>query len=105
MRRKRFGRGVAFVVCAALAVVVFGEVVMHLWNWLAPPIFGWRSIGFAQALGLLFLSRILFGRVGGHRGGGNWRWRKSLADRYDQMTPAEREKFRQGMNRGCEAQV
>ena len=44
---------------------VFGEVVMHLWNWLLPTLFGWRQISFWQALGLLVLCRILFGGWGG----------------------------------------
>ena len=24
-------------------VAIFGEVVMHLWNWLLPPLFGWHQ--------------------------------------------------------------
>ena len=35
-----------------LFVFIGGEVVMHLWNWLLPPLFGWRQITFWQALGL-----------------------------------------------------
>jgi len=35
----------------ALFVWIFGEVVMHLWNWLLPPLFGWHLITFWQALG------------------------------------------------------
>ena len=58
-----------------LGMVIFirigGEVVMHLWNWLAPALFGLRLITFWQALGLLALCRILFGGFGlgggGHR--------------------------------------
>jgi len=49
-----------------LAVTLFTFVVMNLWNWLVPAIFGWQSVNFWQALGLLLLSRILFG---GFRGG------------------------------------
>ena len=55
-----------------------------LWNWLLPPLFGVRQVTLWQALGLLALSRILFGGFG--RGGGShdgprrhhreW-WRKS----------------------------
>jgi hypothetical protein len=50
----------------ALFAWIFGEVVMHLWNWLLPMLFGWRQISFWQALGLLILCRILFGGFGGH---------------------------------------
>jgi len=41
-------------------------VVMALWNWLMPALFGLKTIRFLQALGLLVFSRILFG---GFRGG------------------------------------
>jgi hypothetical protein len=40
---------------------VFGLVVMSLWNWLMPTLFGWHVISYWQALGLLILSKILFG--------------------------------------------
>ena len=37
---------------AILAMVLFtfigGEVVLRLWNWLLPPLFGWRPITFWQ---------------------------------------------------------
>jgi hypothetical protein len=66
---------------APLAIVVLitigGEVVMHLWNWLAPTLFGWKQVNLWQAIGLLALCRICLEagaenrttRVGG--GGGN----------------------------------
>ena len=79
------------VICA-----IGGEVVLQLWNWLLPPLFGWRQITFWQALGILALCRILFGGFGGH---GSYRsnFRRRMADRWEHMTPEERERFRQGM--------
>jgi hypothetical protein len=53
-----------------LFVWIFGEIVMHLWNWLLPMLFGWHQISFWQALGLLVLCRILFGGFG-HNGRGS----------------------------------
>ncbi len=44
---------------------LFGELVMHLWNWLMPMLFGLRQITFWQSLGLLVLCRILIGGLGG----------------------------------------
>jgi hypothetical protein len=41
----------------------------QLWNWLLPDIFGLRRVTFWEALGLLALSRILFG--GFSQGGGS----------------------------------
>ena len=52
-----------------LVIGGFGAVVLGLWNWLMPSIFGLREISFAQALGLLALSWILFGGMRGARGG------------------------------------
>jgi len=98
---------------AILGIVIFttigGEVVMLLWNWLAPALFGFRQVTFWQALGLLALCRILFGGFGmgggGHRnsrrrmeGRISERIRERMAERWEQMTPEEREKFRQGLH-------
>jgi len=52
----------------ALGVVVaflFGWLVMLLWNWLMPVIFGLSAISFWQAWGLVILSHILF-KTGNH---------------------------------------
>jgi hypothetical protein len=84
----------------AAFVAIGGEVVMHLWNWLVPAVFGWRQITFWQALGLLVLSRILFGNMGcGSGGGGNDRSKcdRQKSERWERMTPEERKKFRQNM--------
>ena len=85
----------------AVFVAIGGEVVMHLWNWLLPVLFGWPLITFWQALGLLVLCRILFGGHGG-RGHDRFKWRRPSAERWERMTPEEREKFRQDMrSRWC----
>ena len=98
MRRKRFWIIPAAIIGIPLFVLIGGEVVMHLWNWLLPPLFGWRALGFWQALGLLALCRILFGGLGHHGGpGGRGRWEGRCGKR---MSPEEREKFRQAMREG-----
>jgi hypothetical protein len=83
-----------------LLIAICGEVVMHLWNWLLPTLFGWRQITFWQGFGLLVLCRILFGGLGKHGSDGSHRrWRKG--ERWERMTPEEREKFRQDMRSRC----
>jgi len=90
-------RRIAIIILAPIGIALFiligGELVMHLWNWLLPPLFGWRQINFWQAFGLLALCRILFGGVGvrGRRHDNSRR----MDGRLDLMTPEEREKFRQ----------
>ena len=83
-----------------LFIAIGGEVVQQLWNWLAPTLFGWRQITFWQGLGLLALCRILFG---GFSGGGGHRskFRRRMDERWERMTPEEREKFQQGMRSRC----
>ena len=70
----------------ALFIALGGAIVMQLWNWLLPPLFGWRHITFWQALGLLALCRILFGGFALH-GSGRAR------------SPEARERFRQAVRR------
>ena len=82
------------IVGMAVFVWIGGELVMHLWNWLLPSLFGWKLITFWQAVGLLALCRILFGGLCRH-GGGHSSFRRKMRDRWDGMTPEEREKFRQ----------
>lgn len=78
-----------------LFVFLGGQLVRLLWNALLPELFGWPEITFWQALGLLVLSRILFGGSGFH-GSGRSDYRRRMADRWAGMTPEERERVRQG---------
>jgi hypothetical protein len=50
---------IGLIIAAALALL-FGLVLMWLWNWLMPEIFGLPVISFWQAWGLVVLSHILF---------------------------------------------
>ena len=89
-------RGFMIALLALIFVAGGGQAVLQLWNWLAPNIFGWRTITFWQAVGLLALCRILFGNFGGRP-----LWRHRMAQRWQRMTPEEREKFRAGMQDRC----
>jgi hypothetical protein len=88
------------ILAMALFIVIGGEVVMRLWDWLLPPLFGWRPINFWQALGMLALCRILFGGLGVHGSAGS-NMRRRVSSRWEKMTPEERETFRQGMRERC----
>jgi hypothetical protein len=83
----------AKILLVIVGVIVLGWAVMMLWNWVMPALFtGAQAIDFAHALGLLVLSRILFGGFRGHGGRGRCRerhmWRK-----WESMTPEERERL------------
>jgi hypothetical protein len=75
-----------------LFIVLGGTIVRLLWNWLLPPLFAFPEITFWQALGLLALSRILFGGLGLHGGSGS-HYRR----RWEALTPEERERIRERM--------
>jgi hypothetical protein len=80
---------IALMVIAGIAAL--GWVVMLLWNWLMPELFlGAKQISYLQALGVLLLSKILFG---GFRGGRHGRWHENR-QRWESMTPEEREQLK-----------
>lgn len=94
--QRKIGKIIKVILIAIVAVAVFGYVVMALWNRLIPPIFGWHSVTFWQAVGLLVLSKILFGGFRGGPGRG-MHWRGRMKEKWAQMSPEEREKFSRGM--------
>jgi len=76
----------------AVYVVVFitalAWLVMALWNWLLPDLFaGVKTIDYVQALGVLLLSKILFGGLRSQR---HEKWRQHHREN---MSQAEREKI------------
>ncbi len=83
--------------------IAYGVVLgtMYLWNWLIPELFSGPVITFWQTLGLLVLSKVLFGGFGkkshwgGHNHSGPWRpyWKEKL----NSMNPEDRERFKQKM--------
>ena len=108
MRKKWIFIGPLAIVGMLVFAAIGGELVLHLWNWLLPPLFGFRQITFWQALGILLLSRILFGGFGWHGSRrSNVRSRVAdrladrMGDRWDAMTPEERERFRQRIRERC----
>ena len=93
MRRFGMRRVIGFILIAIFGVLLFGNIVMWLWNALMPVIFHLPIITFPQALGLLVLSKILFSSF---RGGGPGRFRGGrIREKWMDMTPEEREKFKQ----------
>jgi hypothetical protein len=100
MRRNRLVRVLRLLPIGIAAVAVLGLLVMSLWNWLMPALFGFKQIGFWQAWGLLILSRILFGGFGSssHR---DTHVRRRMRERLARMTPEERERFRDALRVRC----
>jgi len=63
------GMVVLGVIGAALFALVFGWLVMILWNWLMPLIFHLGEITYWQSFGIVILAKLLFGGIGAGRGG------------------------------------
>ncbi len=97
---RRIPRMLMFMVMAVLFIIVFSAVVMLLWNWLTPALFGWHVITFWQAVGILVLCKILLGGFRG-RPRPHLYWRRRMMERWARMSPEEREKFRQSMRGRC----
>lgn len=80
MRKLRFLKPIIFLALIA----VFTAIIMGLWNWLMPVIFGLTTITFWQALGLFILGRLLFGRIKPARWGGR---RHGFGSEFGRMNP------------------
>lgn len=70
------GYGVLGVIGFGLFALIFGWVIMVLWNALMPALFGLKVLSFWEAVGLAILARLLFGTA--HSSRHPWRYK----DRY-----------------------
>jgi Ca2+/H+ antiporter, TMEM165/GDT1 family len=95
-------KGAIFIpIAIAAGVFIFGSAVMLLWNALLPAVLGVSTITFWQALGILVLSKILFGGFrcghGHHRcHGHDWH------EKWMHLSPEEREKMKAEWRGRCE---
>jgi hypothetical protein len=91
-----------FVLAAAAAIAAFGAVVMLLWNAILPALTGWGTLSWLQAVGLLVLSRILFGGFRSGRGGRHaWQQRRHWRERWANLTDEERAALKQRWQQRC----
>ena len=104
MKKFWFKKIFFFILCFAGAVLFFGAIVMGLWNAILPEVLGVKAITFLQALGILLLSKLLFGGFSGRRWGGRGHeWKKQMKEKWNGMTPEEREKFKTEWKNRCGA--
>ena len=103
-RSKKFWIKAAIFAPLAIAagVYIFGTVVMLLWNGILPGLFGFGTITFWQALGILVLSKILFGGFGGH--GGRSRSDRHWDKRWMNLSPEEKEKMKADWRNRCQTE-
>jgi hypothetical protein len=85
-----------------IAVFLFSAIVMGLWNAILPEVIAVKTISLWQAMGILLLSKILFGgfRGGWRSGEGKARWMQ-MQQKLASMTPEEKEKFKSEWKNRC----
>ena len=106
--KNRMGRKVARAVFMLAALSLFiltaGFVVKFLWNALLPDLFDLKRISFLQAVGLLVLSRILFGGFNWHKKGRKWsssHGRSQWRNKWSNMTEEDRKAFKAKWRSRC----
>ena len=105
MRRSfKWRKVIGVIAIGALAVTVLSAVVMLLWNNVLIAAVPVHMISFGQAVGILVLSKILFGacRGGGWKSRGGY-WNREMREKWYNMTPEEKEKYRQEWKSRCYA--
>lgn len=95
MKHNRKAKGLLIVIAVIAMFFLISAIVMWLWNALLPEIVGVKTITFWQSMGILVLSKILFG---GFKGGGKGKfgeWKKrNWKNRMENMSAEEQEHFK-----------
>lgn len=104
---------IQMVLKIVIGIIIFVPLflfgTMYLWNWLVPTLFHGPVINIWQTLGLLVLSKILFGGFGkkhgrghcGHQGPSKWNWKHRMNEKMSNMSPEEKEAFKQRLKERC----
>lgn len=97
MKKQYFNyrRKAGFILIAVTLAALLAGIVMMLWNWLMPAIFGLTTISYIQAIGLFLLSKILFSGICKRGGRPHHRyWKKRFLGKWENLTDAEKEKYK-----------
>jgi len=90
------------ILCPPLIFLAVALIVMWLWNCILPEIIGVKSINYWQAMGILVLSKILFGGFHGKFGKGMQDMKeKHLRHKMEGMSEEEKEKFKEVWRQKC----
>lgn len=111
MRKEFIAKKIIGIIIFVFAFIVgLSFAVMALWNNILVGVLHVGVINFWQALGIFGLAKILFGgfpgghgRWGGGGPGGRWKQRMGggMKEKWMNMSPEEREKFKQEWGRRC----
>ena len=97
MKHNRKGKGPLIALACVAMLFLITAIVMWLWNAILPEVVGAKTINYWQAMGILVLSKILFGGLKGGVSGKNCGgWKKHhLESNMETMSPEEREVFKE----------
>ncbi len=102
MHKKNIGKIILIILGIPAFVLLFGFGFMYLWNWIVPSLFHGPIITFWQGLGIILLSKIIFGgfkgKHGGHR---HMDWKHKMKEKMSGMTQEEKEQFKQRLKDKC----
>ncbi|MCU0382837.1 MAG: hypothetical protein MUF68_02110 [Cyclobacteriaceae bacterium] len=103
MSNKKFWikKVIGFTVCGATIVVLFGYIVMLLWNNILADVTPIKPINFWQSLGLLLLSKILFGGFNKGFAQKGKIWSSEMKAKWHNMSETEKEQFKQQWRSKC----
>ncbi|MCU7613952.1 hypothetical protein N0B16_05840 [Chryseobacterium sp. GMJ5] len=88
--------------CPPLILLAVALIVMWLWNSILPDVLSVKAITYWQAMGILVLSKILFGGFHGKFGQGMRDMKeKHLKHKMEAMSPEEKEKFKEIWRQKC----
>lgn len=91
--KNKFNKIALGILCGIAILFILTAIVMLLWNALLPQILHVTAINFWQAMGILVLSKILFG--GFHGGRKKWGSKQHLKEKFDQMSEEDRQRFKE----------
>lgn len=97
-------RVIGIIILVPLAIAIFGYITMCLWNAVLVPVVHVSAVTFWQALGILILSKILFGGFrgrGGNFGGRGREWKSDMREKWEKMTPEQREQMKNNWRNKC----
>ena len=104
MKRFRIKKVLMVLTMVIVALLVFGLLVMGLWNAILPDVLGVKLISFWQAMGILVLSKILFSGFGGFAHKKEQfknRFRQKMREKWEHMTPEEKIQFKEEWKNRC----
>jgi len=95
-------RAIFIPIAIAAGVFIFGTVIMYIWNAIIPAVLGLGVITFWQAIGILVLSKILFGGFSSGHGHRNFHGHgREMREKWMHLTPEEREKIKSEWRGRC----